>query len=176
MAKYPRPAVSQFTEADKARFYSKIDRSDPSGCHPWLTTAQSPFGYGNFRKSRTTLMAHRVAYQLHHGVDLASGQLVCHTCDNPKCCNPDHLWVGSIEGNVADREFKHRGRPGKTVGTAHYLAKLTPEAVWDIRRTLESIPAKQGRMAAYEALGAKYGTSPTTIRAVIKGQNWAHVK
>lgn len=96
------------------RFHDKVDSSTgPDACWPW-TAAKSRTGYGAFRLAGKTVTASRYAYTLAHG---DPGALyVCHTCDNPACCNPAHLFLGTNQDNQLDASSKGR-KPGK----------LTPE-------------------------------------------------
>jgi hypothetical protein len=73
-------------------------------------------GYGAVRFGRATVLAHRLAYAMHYGVDPA-GKFVCHRCDNPPCVNPEHLFLGSPRDNVIDMHKKGRYR----IGNVRYL-------------------------------------------------------
>lgn len=88
-------------------------------------------GYGAFALNRKTLPAHRAAFHAATGIDPA-GLLVCHSCDNPSCCNPAHLFLGTHTDNVRDMLAKGRARPPR--GEAHHAAKLTVAQVRTIRR------------------------------------------
>jgi hypothetical protein len=78
-----------------------------SGCHEFVGPL-NPKGYGKIRFAGKHLRAHRVAYQLAFG-EIPKGLLVCHKCDNPKCINSDHLFLGSAKDNAVDRKNKGRG-------------------------------------------------------------------
>jgi len=80
-----------------------VDMSCPDGCWPW-TGSRFPKGYGRFGAG---LLAHRVIYQLSKG-PIPDGMVICHSCDNRPCCNPDHLWVGTYADNTNDARIKGR--------------------------------------------------------------------
>jgi len=94
-------------ETPEQRFNKKYVINEDTDCWEW-THALNNIGYGMFRwatnKMRT---AHRVSYELHKG-PIPNGLFVCHTCDNPKCVNPEHLWVGTRKDNFDDMVSKGR--------------------------------------------------------------------
>jgi hypothetical protein len=111
----------------ECRFWSKVDKRGPDECWPWLG-AKGPTGHGSFRiDARRDGMhgnAHRAAYEIANGVPLSEikrkkwGELyVCHTCDNPSCVNPKHLYLGSHASNMKDMNDRgrhaHAGPPRK---------------------------------------------------------------
>ena len=75
----------------------------------WIWTAgTNQKGYGQIKVNGKTKAAHRISYMIYKG---EIGDLyVCHTCDNPPCINPDHLWLGTCKDNHQDREIKRRGK------------------------------------------------------------------
>jgi hypothetical protein len=84
----------------------------PDECWEW-TGARFPYGYGHIAGSPKlgeprNLYAHRVAYELGFG-PIPKGLFVCHSCDNPPCCNPKHLWLGTALDNARDRDAKGHG-------------------------------------------------------------------
>ena len=94
------------------RFWAKVDKRD--GCWGW-TGSGTKFGYGNFYVNNKMVRAHRFSYELHKG-PVPNGHFVMHTCDNPKCTNPEHLEVGTNQENIKDMRRKGRsndwGRKG----------------------------------------------------------------
>jgi len=90
------------------RFWDKVQISDRNSC--WIWTGTTPAGYGQIRgepPKYKKLRAHRVSYELHFG-PIPKNKLVCHTCDNPKCVNPDHLFLGTSLDN--NRDMVKKGR------------------------------------------------------------------
>jgi hypothetical protein len=90
------------------RFFKKVLKTD--SCWIWVG-CKFPSGYGSFSLRKDGLVveqrAHRVSYILHKG-DIPKGLFVCHTCDNPACVNPDHLWLGTHQQNNQDKVNKKR--------------------------------------------------------------------
>lgn len=86
------------------RFFEKVKISD--ACWLW-TGSKSRKGYGRFRVDGKLLIAHRYSYELHHG-EFPKTKLVCHSCDNPPCINPKHLFIGDAKTNAMDSVIKGR--------------------------------------------------------------------
>lgn len=132
-------------ETASLRFWAKVRKGSPDDCWEW-TASRLPQGYGCFaisaEGSRKTWRAHRVAYILSTGQPIPDGMCVCHSCDNPPCCNPAHLWLGTTGENTRDMASKGRNvvpwRDPSTVnwsrGEAHYAAKLSDDDVRAICR------------------------------------------
>ena len=86
------------------KFWSKVNKGGADECWPWLKANR----YGQFYIGNGMAKpAHRVAYELTYG-DIPAGLLVCHHCDNPPCCNPAHLFVGTVQDNMRDKISKGR--------------------------------------------------------------------
>jgi len=99
------------------RFWSRVNINNSNECWNWKPKSRSRNGYGAFtipitkRKFRQ-LKSHRIAYFLHYGIN-PENKMVCHTCDNPSCCNPKHLFMGNAIDNIFDRNKKGRQSCGE---------------------------------------------------------------
>lgn len=87
-----------------SRFLSKVDAKSKGECWPWMG-AKNKLGYGKFKHLGTVLNASRVALaiKMDQPLFVLHGLAACHTCDNPECCNPDHLYAGTQSQNMRDR-------------------------------------------------------------------------
>lgn len=92
------------------RILARIERSGPDDCWEW-TAGKTPYGYGRIRvplSDNVVEYAHRLAFLMFHDQDIPAGMVIMHTCDNPPCCNPRHLKLGTFSENSLDRERKGR--------------------------------------------------------------------
>lgn len=159
------------------RFLPNVERGALDSCWAW-TGKTDKDGYGVFYFAGGDYRAHRVAYEA--AFDTAPGNLcVCHRCDNPRCVNPDHLFLATSEENTADRHAKRRDAAGDRSGARlypervargeqHGAARLTEQDVLDIRTAVDG-------GASYAALGRKYGVTWSTVKFVHTRRTWRHV-
>lgn len=155
---YPRKSLRE-------RLMRRVCVNTDTNCWNW-TGPVSSAGYGmigiNY-KSRTT---HRVSYEIHCG-EIPTGFHVLHRCDNRKCVNPKHLFLGTQADNVADMVSKnrHAGWSGLR-GTAHGCSKLTENDVREIRAAVNP---------HVRDLAKKYGVDRNHIYAIRSGKLWKHL-
>jgi hypothetical protein len=149
----------------RARFEA-FTLPDPSGCLLW-TGAIRDAGYGVIGaggRGGKSLGAHRVAWELHKG-PIPDGLHCLHRCDNPRCVNVDHLFLGTNQDNIADRVRKGRSKAPIFRGEDHAQAKLTDD---DVRRIRED-----GRFQ--RVIAAEYGVGQALISKVKRREAWQHV-
>lgn len=156
----PRPyCSSECRLADfPDRFWDRVDRS--GGCWIW-TKGRSKHGYGELRLLGKHHLAHRVAWELANGVPIPDGLDVLHKCDNPPCCNPSHLFVGTHADNVADMVAKGRSASGEQ----HSQARLTWDEVRELRRRVSN--GEDLRDVA-----KSYGLGTNHARKIVDGELW----
>lgn len=147
--------------------FNRSFQIDSKGCWNWRLCRDKD-GYGYFSGSGQT-RAHRFAYTAFRG-SVPAGMYVCHTCDNPSCVNPDHLFLGTQADNKADCDRKGRGPLGETHGNS----RLTVSAVRDILKNCRPLGAHHSWWSVRE-FARKYGVDPCTVGDVLKRRTWRHV-
>jgi hypothetical protein len=96
-----------FDEDTIKRFWSKVDIRDKNECWPWVGTIGVK-GYGRFWLKRKAIRANRMVWEISHSKKIEDGMFACHSCDNPSCVNPNHIWIGTNQDNQIDRVVKGR--------------------------------------------------------------------
>jgi hypothetical protein len=137
----------------ESRLWPKIDRSGgDDACHPWMSV-RNPFGYGKFWvEGKSKDYAHRVVYEVLNGKIEDPSLVVRHTCDNPPCCNPKHLVLGTRGDNNRDRGERRRGREHRQHGEANANVKIKDT---DLPRIFELRDAGWTQMRIAEEFGVK---------------------
>jgi hypothetical protein len=149
---------------DATRFWARVQKTD--ACWPWIG-GKTKAGYGLFGPGNTKRLAHRIAWELTHG-PIPVGLFVCHTCDNPPCVRPDHLFLGTAGDNADDKHAKGRGR-GRPKGSPSPARKLTAAQVIEIRDRYTGAWGEQSRLAR------AYGVTQGAIWRIVRRVNWANV-
>ena len=149
--------------AERLGRYSRL--SLVSSCVEW-TRKLDAYGYGRLVDGDKTKKAHKVAYELHFG-PIPEGLMVCHSCDNRRCVNPMHLFLGTAQDNVQDMMVKGRHRPGgkPMPGCKNGNSKLSELQALEIRESTER----------NSQLAARYGVSMTTVQRIKAAKIWQHV-
>lgn len=145
------------------RFWGRVSKS--GGC--WIYAgAKEANGYGYTQNPVGAypkfLLAHRASWIITNG-SIPDGLQVLHRCDVPACCNPAHLFLGTIADNCADKLSKHRQARGENTRSA----KLTEAQAREIL-------SLKGKERAYN-LAQKYGVKPTAINAIWSARLWKHI-
>lgn len=178
------------------RFGEKVDRSGE--CWLW-TGARARNGYGKFGIGHVTWSAHRVAWILEHGTN--PGALhVCHTCDNPPCVRPSHLFLADRSGNMMDMISKGRGikpeqhargsrsgahtHPERVARGDRHSSRTHPERLQRgeqshfAKLTAEQVLTIRRRYAAGERqidIAKSFGIRQTAVSAIVLRQTWKHI-
>jgi len=140
-----------------SRLLSKILQNN--NC--WIFQGQcNKYGYGLFWFEGKSQRAHRISYFLHKG-KIPNGLIVCHSCDNPPCINPDHLFLGTRLHNNQDAVHKQRHAFGEKNGKA----KITEE----IAHAIKYADGKQ-----YE-IAKRFGVTQPVVSKIKKGTRWKHL-
>jgi hypothetical protein len=130
------------------------------------TGALGAAGYGRLTFRKKWYSAHRLAYSLAHNITLKPRQFICHRCDNPKCINVDHLFLGDAISNVQDMNAKGRANCG--IGERNGFAKLTEIEVLEIREALDN--NELPRLVA-----ERYGVGRQTVVDIGNRTTWKHI-
>jgi HNH endonuclease len=155
------------------RFWAKVCLGNDDVCWEWTGAISShkhdQYGKVKLPSSKEVLRSHQVAYYLQTGVDPRPG-LVMHSCDNPKCCNPHHLSVGTHVENMQDMATKHRATNGgvATVGQENGNAVLTDTDVLNIRKLI-------GAGLTNVSIGKQFGVTHATISCIRRKVTWKHL-
>ena len=146
-------------------FWKRVDKSGgASACWPW-TGRKKAFGYGCFYMSQKFWTASRFAWTMERG-PIPPGKFVLHRCDNPPCCNPAHLYIGTKADNSHDAVNRGRHRNGCAFirRARHPMAKLTEDQVAEIR-------AMRGKVLQ-QVLADKFGVTRSNICVIQRGRSW----
>ena len=144
------------------RFWEKVGQSTTNDC--WLWAGPQAKGYGVLNIGGKNAKAHRISYILHYG-EIPERKIVCHHCDTPLCCNPQHLFIGTHRDNVHDKLTKGRYRHGSVIRHR----KFTDDEVVKIREL-----ANQGY--SYAAIARLFPVGKSQIRNIVLRLSWAQIE
>jgi hypothetical protein len=150
----------KFRGKPREQLYSRISKNEVSGCWNWLGALFKGSNYGQFcnrEVSKSPTTAHRASWEIHKG-PIPAGKMVCHTCDNRKCVNPEHLYLGTNSENMRDRSKR---------GYVHQM-RLDEAKVREMRQ-LRQIGW------SWRKLAARYGVHVNAVVEATTGKTWAYV-
>jgi len=143
-------------------FENRLKRDEETGCLEWQGY-RTRTGYGQLTMNGQQNYAHRVAYEKAYG-PIPDGGHICHHCDNPPRCNPEHLFLGDPAINAKDRTQKGR----TTCGEKHWNARFSEDDIRDIRERHQSGDL-QSDIASF------YGVDQGQISAIVLRRKWKHL-
>jgi Trp operon repressor len=155
-----------FRKARSAQFWRSVDKSGgPDACWPWLGT-RIKGGYGKVTFLGRSTTAHRIAYELQHGVKIPESLNALHSCDNPPCCNPAHISPDTQASNLEEMREKGRGYQFPVIfGEKAPHAKLTDAQIVEIKAEYLRGEISQTKLAK------KYGVGQSQISRVLRGES-----
>jgi len=161
----------QKEESFKRRFFEKIDKKSINECWLWKGFRNKK-GYGSLMhtKENGQVQAHRASWMIHYG-EIPNGLIIMHSvCDNPPCCNPNHLQLGTIALNQQDMVNKGRQKKGNAgiFGSNSYSAKITEDIALKI---IESLKNEKAIRIAKELNVSKY-----IVYDIKRKKTWKHIK
>lgn len=156
------------------RFWNYVNKRSEDECWEWTGRTDHPTSnhknilpYGQFWVGRKIISAHRFSWMIHNG-PIPDGLFVLHTCDNPKCVNPSHLYLGTAKDNAIDRRDRGRQKLPPQIGSKNGYAKLTEEDVKIIRTLRPGL--------TFREIGERFGVTSSTIEHVVRRRKWKHVE
>lgn len=137
----------------------------PDVCWPWLGPRMRQ-GYGSiWIRHGVTALTHRVAWELTYG-PIPDGLCVMHTCDNPPCCNPAHLRLGTVADNNADKQAKGRAKSARGELNGH--ARITEGDVLEMR-------ARRRAGEPNKSIAQSFGVPYYVVWGAVTGRTWKHL-
>ena len=156
---------------DYLRFVKKIKYGD--GCWDWIAGCTGS-GYGVFILKGKQIYSHRLMWMLVNQKDIPGNMEVCHKCDNPKCVNPNHLFLATHYINMQDMNSK--GRVRFVRGERSHLSKLTSKDVTKIKKLWSDKTIKYGqKMKFCEDTASRYDVTARTVYLIINNKRWKHI-
>ena len=153
------------TLSSQEYFFKQISiENHINNCWIWIGNCNKQ-GYGKLTSKKKTWMSHRFSWMIYNG-QIPPGLCILHKCDNPPCCNPDHLFIGTHKDNSKDMVIKKRNRDDR--GSKHPMHKLNEQQVLKIRESIEN-GEQQSKLAI------QYNVGPMTISNIKHRKSWKHI-
>lgn len=161
--------------SNKCKILSSIEKKE-NGCWQWVK-CKSTHGYGIFKnlervtKGKKNVLAHRASFIIFKG-EIPKGKFICHSCDSPACCNPDHLWIGSCKENVRDALKKNRLY---LQGLTFRLPKGGKSPASKLEPYLQEIRERICRKERIAEIAEFYNVTPQAIYSIKNGLTWKDI-
>lgn len=160
-----KPMPEYLTEEQLVNFWNKIIKGNEDECWEW-DACKTVDGYGHFRVNNGLYFVNRLVYYIHHNEDPGEFE-VAHTCNNPACCNPDHLelktHIDNMQYAVESGSFEERR------GENANHVKLTLEQVLEIRRI------RKTTCLTYKQIAEDFKITKEQVSNICRGKQWSHV-
>ena len=141
------------------RFWARVPKKNKNECWEWSGHRHRQ-GYGFLKVDGTSKLGHRISWEIHYSA-IPVGKMVLHRCDNPPCCNPTHLFLGTQKDNMIDCSAKGR----LCCGEKNVLSRLTSEVVTRIRSA----------KGTYREIAKLFGTASSNVSVIKNRQGWKHL-
>ena len=134
-----------------------------NGCHICISHRNDGSGYHSIYRNGKNTKVHRVVWENKNGL-IPDGLFVLHSCDNPECCNLDHLRLGTHADNMRDRNIRNRTARGPRIGRAKLIEK-------DVFEILDRLAKGE----SCTSIAREYAVNPKAINNIKLGKTWKHV-
>lgn len=162
----------KYREERISTFLKKVEVNSEDECWPWLGRKNTGRDFGVFPLYGRWRIAPRLAWEISNGRSVPNGMCICHSCDNPICVNPKHLWAGTHKDNMNDRERKKRNKlpSHNNRGSNNGMSKLKEEDIIRMRFLFDT-----GIKKPFE-LAKEYNIAWSAAANIVKRKSWRHIK
>lgn len=163
-----KPFVPYYPRQDTCNIYCRILSNCEyiNGCLVW-NGHKCKDDYGKITYNFKSYKVHRLYYELYYDVKLSPHEYIIHKCDNPSCCNIDHLSIGTCQDNIRDKMSKNRQAKGSSVGTSNKNMNdiIAQNIINDLKYSNKTL----------KEISSDYNVSKDIVYSIYKGYTWKHV-
>lgn len=138
-----------------------VDIDEETGCWNWLGSTNTKDGYGQITIDGNKTLAHRAVWMLYHNKRIPKGCHICHTCDNRRCVNPEHLFLGTPKDNMQDLSKKLKQSRGKTRNPDRFKK----DEILEIR-------AASNRGLSFWKIADEHNITPSQVHEIVIREDW----